>query len=211
MVTKRQELVTPRMDKFTSNSASRAGGAPVDTRQENPASRAFSNGNIETKKTGFTMHDFRIQSNRRRQFQFSQDKQPMKNTLAEHGAKIMRKGSMGQQLEPIPEAQGAHITHLMKKYQGALPQQRQTSSAASVMTELSQVDNGIMFLDNYDAIVNPTNMKTPPPPVWGDPLDEDDYDGTEEFYAHGPAMEKLKERKRYELAKLEAAGGKTQS
>ena len=54
-------------------------------------------------------------------------------------------------------------------------------------------------------------MKTPPPPVWGETLEEDDYDDSQPFYAHNDAMERLKERKRQELAKLEAAGGKTQS
>lgn len=51
------------------------------------------------------------------------------------------------------------------------------------MTELS-TDNGIFFLDNEDMIKNPTNMKTPPPPMWGDILEEDLYDDTVPFYDH---------------------------
>ena len=57
------------------------------------------------------------------------------------------------------------------------------------MTELSQVDNGILFLDNYDKIVNPTNMKTPPPPIWGVDIEEDFFDDNEDFYNHEKAME----------------------
>ena len=66
-------------------------------------------------------------------------------------------------------------------------------------------------MDNYDKIVNPTNMKTPPPPIWGETLEEDDYDTNEKFYDHKEAMQKLKERREKELARLEQNGGKTQS
>ena len=76
----------------------------------------------------------------------------------------------------------------MKKFQGALPEQRRTTSQASAISELSQVDNGILFLDNGDKIVNPTNMKTPPPPIWGTVLEEDNYDSSEDFYNHDVAM-----------------------
>jgi hypothetical protein len=38
-------------------------------------------------------------------------------------------------------------------------------------------------------------MKTPPPPIWGMALEEDDYDGTEEFYNHRQAMKQLENRK----------------
>ena len=48
-------------------------------------------------------------------------------------------------------------------------------------------DNNIMFLDNGDRIMNPMNMKTPPPPMWGDPVEEDDFDPNEEFYNHEQA------------------------
>jgi len=54
-------------------------------------------------------------------------------------------------------------------------------------------------------------MKTPPPPIWGMPLEEDDYDGTEEFYNHKSAMQQLKAKKEKELADLEKSGRKTES
>ena len=43
-------------------------------------------------------------------------------------------------------------------------------------------DNQIMFLDNGSRIVNPINAKTPPPPMWGEALEEENYDPSEEFY-----------------------------
>ena len=54
-------------------------------------------------------------------------------------------------------------------------------------------------------------MKTPPPPIWGVDIEEDHFDNDEDFYNHEVAMEQLNKRKREELAKLEANGGKTQS
>ncbi len=38
-----------------------------------------------------------------------------------------------------------------------------------------------MFVDNARKIANPVNMKTPPPPMWGDEETEYDDDG-EPFY-----------------------------
>jgi hypothetical protein len=32
--------------------------------------------------------------------------------------------------------------------------------------------------------VNPINAKTPPPPLWGEILEEENYDPNEEFYDH---------------------------
>ena len=66
------------------------------------------------------------------------------------------------------------------------------------------MDNGILFLDNGDKVVNPTNMKTPPPPIWGTVLEEDNWDASEDFYNHEKAMKALKKRKEEELAKLES-------
>jgi hypothetical protein len=43
-------------------------------------------------------------------------------------------------------------------------------------------DNNITFLDNGSRIVNPLNMKTPPPPMWGEILEEENYDPNEDFY-----------------------------
>lgn len=33
-------------------------------------------------------------------------------------------------------------------------------------------------------IVNPINVKTPPPPLWGEILEEENYDPDEDFYNH---------------------------
>ena len=49
-------------------------------------------------------------------------------------------------------------------------------------------DNNIMFLDNGSRIVNPINVKTPPPPMWGEILEEENYDPNEEFYDHQKAL-----------------------
>ena len=55
------------------------------------------------------------------------------------------------------------------------------------MTELSDPDNGILFLDNFDQLRNPVNAKTPPPPMWGEVLEEDLYDSNTPFYNHDEA------------------------
>jgi hypothetical protein len=49
---------------------------------------------------------------------------------------------------------------------------------------LSDPDNGILFLDNGHKIRNPENQKTPPPPIWGEVLEEDFYDDSQPFYDH---------------------------
>ena len=79
----------------------------------------------------------------------------------------------------------------------ALPQSRRNmvNSSASTLTELSQIDNGIMFLDNGDKLVQPKGMPTPPPPMWGTLLEEDGYDASEPFYDHQKASEAMKMRK----------------
>ena len=50
--------------------------------------------------------------------------------------------------------------------------------------DISDPDNQILFLNNGSRITNPTNVKTPPPPMWGDIIEEDDFDPSEEFYNH---------------------------
>ena len=52
-------------------------------------------------------------------------------------------------LEPIAENQNAHISHLYNGMPKLPPVRDQINSSASTLTELSQVDNGILFLDNY--------------------------------------------------------------
>ena len=62
------------------------------------------------------------------------------------------------------------------------------------MTELSDPDNGIYFLDNEDRLYNPRNEKTPPPPMWGEVLEEDLYDNNTPFYDHELAQMEKKAR-----------------
>lgn len=50
-------------------------------------------------------------------------------------------------------------------------------------------DNGINFLNNGTTIKNPGNSKTPPPPLWGTPLEEDSYDMSQPFYDGKKAAE----------------------
>jgi len=54
--------------------------------------------------------------------------------------------------------------------------------------DLLDPDNNILFLDNGSTIKNPTNIKTPPPPFWGEELEEDGFDPNEEFYNHEKAI-----------------------
>ena len=54
-----------------------------------------------------------------------------------------------------------------------------------------------MFLDNGSRIVNPINVRTPPPPMFGEDIEEDFYDDSEDFYNHERAMEE--QRVRYGL------------
>ena len=51
-----------------------------------------------------------------------------------------------------------------------------------------------MFLDNYQKIVNPKGMPTPPPPMWGTLLEEDNYDPKAEFYNHDKAIAEMAKR-----------------
>jgi hypothetical protein len=57
-----------------------------------------------------------------------------------------------------------------------------------MVTNISDPDNGIMFLDNFDVLKNPVNQKTPPPPMWGEILEEDLYDSNTPFYDDELAM-----------------------
>jgi hypothetical protein len=63
-----------------------------------------------------------------------------------------------------------------------------TSSRRSIATELSDPDNGIVFVNDFDRVVNPVNHKTPPPPMWGEVLEEDLYDHSQPFYDHGKVI-----------------------
>jgi len=52
-----------------------------------------------------------------------------------------------------------------------------------------------MFLDQEERVVNPRNYKTPPPPMWGEVLEEDLYDDNTPFYNHEEAQYELEKRK----------------
>ena len=43
-------------------------------------------------------------------------------------------------------------------------------------------DNGIIFFNNGASVKNPTMTKTPPPPLWGQVIEEDLYDMNQPFY-----------------------------
>lgn len=61
----------------------------------------------------------------------------------------------------------------------------------SIATVYSDPDNGIFFLDNDEVIKDPRNQKTPPPPMWGEVLEEDLYDPNTPFYEHENAIKEL--------------------
>jgi hypothetical protein len=60
---------------------------------------------------------------------------------------------------------------------------------------IADPDNSIMFLNNGSRILNPLNAKTPPPPLWGEILEEENYDPNEDFYNHDKASLELRRRK----------------
>ena len=80
-------------------------------------------------------------------------------------------------LPPILEDEDAQAVHLKHLYlPKSMGQNKISSSRRTIVTELSDPDNGILFLDNEQRLWNPMNQKTPPPPMWGDVLEEDLYD-----------------------------------
>mmetsp|Transcript_10294 Transcript_10294/g.15725 ORF Transcript_10294/g.15725 Transcript_10294/m.15725 type:complete len:223 (+) Transcript_10294:304-972(+) len=97
-------------------------------------------------------------------------------------------------LEPILETEDAQAVHLRHLKVPRSTQARKDTSRRSVVTYLSDPDNGILFLDNYDRVYNPTNQKTPPPPMWGEVLEEDLYDDSIPFYDEQLAEMEMEER-----------------
>ena len=83
----------------------------------------------------------------------------------------------GAYLEPILENENAQVSQLPPK-----------------SSNLMDPDNNILFLDNGSRILNPINAKTPPPPMWGEEIEEDNYDPNEDFYNHEKALEEKKKR-----------------
>lgn len=108
--------------------------------------------------------------------------------------------SPGYELQPILEnenAQAVHLQHL--KMPRSMGRAGVTSTRRSIVTALSDPDNGIVFLNDEDRIWNPRNEKTPPPPMFGEILEEDLYDDSVPFYDHDDAMGQRAERKRVRL------------
>ena len=81
-------------------------------------------------------------------------------------------------LTPIKENENAYIANLP-------PPSR----------NLDDPDNSILFLDNEARIVNPINAKTPPPPMWGEVIEEESYNPNESFYDHSKALQEMRRRK----------------
>lgn len=75
--------------------------------------------------------------------------------------------------------------------------ERVNTTRRTNMTQITQLtdDNGIVFLDNDERLRNPTNQKTPPPPMWGEVLEEDLYDDSVPFYDHELHMKEKRARK----------------
>lgn len=73
---------------------------------------------------------------------------------------------------------------------------------------IADPDNQITFLDNGYKIVNPVNAKTPPPPMWGEILEEENYDPSEEFYDHERALMERRRRNQMEEKRKRLEGKK---
>ena len=76
------------------------------------------------------------------------------------------------------------------------------------MSTIGDPDNQITFLNNGSRIVNPVNIKTPPPPMWGEILEEENYDPNEDFYDHDRALAELKRREQMEEKRKRFEGKK---
>ena len=137
------------------------------------------------------MHDFRPTKKVKSEFDnmlshsmLSESKRLLRSQNPERNQNLYQSAS---QLDPILEtedAQAIHLKHLyLPKAQNKTVTSRRTmGSKQSVMTEMSDPDNGIFFLDNNIILKDPQNQKTPPPPMWGEILEEDLYDENTPFY-----------------------------
>ena len=56
--------------------------------------------------------------------------------------------------------------------------------------------------------MNPVNAKTPPPPLWGEILEEENYDPNEEFYDHERAEMERRRRNQMEEKRKRLEGKK---
>jgi hypothetical protein len=118
------------------------------------------------------MYDFRVKNDRRSN---------LRDPIVGSGKSV----SNGQPLQPILENQQAHIAHLKEmrvpQNQNRIDSKRSMGSNWSRTSEVTD-DNNILFLDNEKQHFKPANSKTPPPPMWGDVLEEDLWDPKEIFY-----------------------------
>lgn len=80
--------------------------------------------------------------------------------------------------------------------------------SSRAVSTIGDPDNQILFLNNGYRIVNPINAKTPPPPMWGEILEEENYDPSEEFYDHDKAEAELRRREQMEEKKKRFEGKK---
>lgn len=81
--------------------------------------------------------------------------------------------------------------------------------SSRAISTINDPDNKILFLDNGSRIINPVNAKTPPPPLWGEILEEENYDPNEEFYDHEKAEAERKRRNQMEEKRKRFEGKKT--
>jgi hypothetical protein len=137
------------------------------------------------------MHDFRPQKQESRT---EQDRTRIGLAMNKQSLVNLNNTKLTPILE-TEDAQAAHLKHIyMPRSVGRNGDP--TSSRRSIVTELSDPDNGIVFLDECERVYNPRNQKTPPPPMWGEVLEEDLYDHSQPFYDHNKAVEALNARKK---------------
>jgi hypothetical protein len=58
-------------------------------------------------------------------------------------------------LDPILENETAQAVHLQHFYLPKGSQEKVTTSRRSIVTNISDPDNGILFLDNFEVLKNP--------------------------------------------------------
>mmetsp|Transcript_8880 Transcript_8880/g.15071 ORF Transcript_8880/g.15071 Transcript_8880/m.15071 type:complete len:307 (+) Transcript_8880:141-1061(+) len=163
----------------------------------------YSNNRLNSKAV---MHDFRPEKKKKQGNDFLSHKMVSSSRqlrLDQAATNPLRQNQSHPVLEPILEDEHAQAVHLNQiRFPKALKGTKSiTSSRRSIVTEYSDPDNGITFLDNFDRILNPQNQKTPPPPMWGEVLEEDLYDDSQPFYDDDEAMTEFYQRKR-KLAEL---------
>ena len=116
----------------------------------------------------------------------------------------LAKGDSRRELNPYQRGLQRPLSPIREKAHApvAVPP---SSKAFSTLTD---PDNSILFLDNNARIVNPVNAKTPPPPLWGEVLEEENYDPNEAFYDQERAEAEMLRRKRMEEKRKNFEGKK---